>query len=52
MLEAVKQVIENTILPSDVAKAILEAVTSDTPDFRYVVGKDGGKKKMPETDCC
>ncbi|MGA7897358.1 MAG: hypothetical protein WCA39_00695 [Nitrososphaeraceae archaeon] len=52
MLEAVKQVIENTILPSDVAKAILEAVTSDTPDFRYVVGKDGGKKKCQKPDCC
>ena len=26
--------------PSEVAKAILEAVTSDTPDFRYLVGKD------------
>ena len=41
MSEAVKQVTQNTIHPSDVAKAILEAVTSDTPDFRYVVGKDG-----------
>jgi hypothetical protein len=41
MSEAVKQVTENTIHPSDVAKAILEAVTSNTPDFRYVVGKDG-----------
>ena len=26
--------------PSEVAKAILEAVTSDNPDFRYLVGKD------------
>ena len=31
---------QNTIHPSEVAKAILEAVTSDNPDFRYVVGKD------------
>ena len=26
--------------PSEVAKVILQAVTSDNPDFRYVVGKD------------
>lgn len=26
--------------PSEVAKAILEAVTSEHPAFRYVVGKD------------
>jgi hypothetical protein len=26
--------------PSEVAKAILQAVTADNPDFRYVVGKD------------
>jgi hypothetical protein len=31
---------QNTIHPSEVAKAILQAVTSDNPDFRYVVGKD------------
>jgi hypothetical protein len=48
MSEAVKQVTENTIHPSDVAKAILEAVTSDTPDFRYVVGKDGTSHSFRE----
>ena len=32
--------VQNTIHPSEVAKAILEAVTSDNPDFRYIVGKD------------
>ena len=34
--------------PSEVGKVILQAVTSDNPDFRYVVGKDYGvriKKK-------
>ena len=31
---------QNTIHPSEVAKVILQAVTSDNPDFRYVVGKD------------
>jgi hypothetical protein len=31
---------QNTTHPSEVAKVILEAVTSDNPDFRYVVGKD------------
>lgn len=40
MSEALKQIVQNTIHPSEVAKAILEAVTSDNPDFRYVVGKD------------
>jgi len=32
-------VTQNTTHPSEVA-AILESVTSDTPDFRYLVGKD------------
>ena len=55
MSEAVEQVTQNTIHPSDVAKAILEAVTSDTPDFRYVVGKDGtmiieARKNMSERE--
>jgi hypothetical protein len=31
---------QNTTHPSEVAKVILEAITSDNPDFRYVVGKD------------
>ena len=55
MSEAVKQVTQNTIHPSNVAKAILEAVTSDTPDFRYVVGRDGtmiieARKNMSERE--
>ena len=27
-------------IPAEVAKVVLEAVTSDDPSFRYVVGKD------------
>jgi hypothetical protein len=38
--EALKQMVHNTIHPSEVAKVILQAVTSDNPDFRYIVGKD------------
>ena len=41
--ESSKQMIQNAIHPSEVAKAILEAVTSDKPDFRYVVGQDASK---------
>jgi short-subunit dehydrogenase len=40
MLEAFKQVSQNTIHSSEVAKVILQAVMADNPDFRYVVGKD------------
>jgi short-subunit dehydrogenase len=40
MSEAFKQMVQNTIHPSEVAKVILQAVTLDSPDFRYVVGKD------------
>lgn len=38
--ESLKQVAENGLHPSEVAKAILDATTSDNPDFRYLVGKD------------
>ena len=38
--EYVKQWAQNAMPQSEVAKAILEAVTSDNPAFRYVVGKD------------
>ena len=38
--EYFKQWLQNAIHPSEVAKVILQAVTSDNPDFRYVVGKD------------
>lgn len=40
MSEALKQMVRNTIPSSEVAKAILRAITSDNPDFRYVIGKD------------
>jgi short-subunit dehydrogenase len=40
MSEAQKQMAQNAMHPSEVAKAILRAVTSDNPDFRYAVGKD------------
>ena len=38
--ESFKQMVQNTLHPSEVAKVILQAVISDNPDFRYVVGKD------------
>jgi hypothetical protein len=37
--ESLKQAVQNAMHPSEVAKAILEAVTSDNPDFRYLVRK-------------
>jgi hypothetical protein len=40
VLETFKQIEQNTIHPSGVAKVILQAVMADNPDFRYVVGKD------------
>lgn len=40
MSEALKQIVQNTIPSYEVAKAILRAITSDNPDFRYVIGKD------------
>jgi short-subunit dehydrogenase len=40
MSEALKQMVQNSIHPSEVAKVILQAVTSDNPDFRYIVGND------------
>jgi len=40
MSEYFKQWAQNLMHPSEVAKVILQAVTSDNPDFRYIVGKD------------
>ena len=40
MSEAQKQMAQNSMHPTEVAKVILQAVTSDNPDFRYIVGKD------------
>jgi hypothetical protein len=38
--ESLKRTVQNAIHPSEVAKAILQAVMADNPDFRYAVGKD------------
>ena len=43
ILKAYKQMEQNTISPSVVAKTILDAVTSDNPQLRYVVGEDAAK---------
>ncbi|HEY9386028.1 MAG TPA: SDR family oxidoreductase [Nitrososphaeraceae archaeon] len=40
MSEAFNRMVQNAIHPSEVAKVILDAVTSDNPQLRYVVGKD------------
>lgn len=40
MLESFKQMEQNTIHPSEVANVILQAVNTDNPEFRYVVGND------------
>jgi hypothetical protein len=38
--ESLKRTVQNAMRPSEVAKAILEAITSDNPEFRYLVGTD------------
>jgi short-subunit dehydrogenase len=38
--ESFKQMEQNTIHPSEVANVILQAVLSNNPDFKYVIGKD------------
>jgi len=40
MSEALNQMVQNSLHPSEVANLFLRAVTSDNPDFRYIVGKD------------
>ena len=35
-----KQIVQNAIPSTQVAKVILQAVISDNPELRYVVGKD------------
>jgi hypothetical protein len=40
MSEALNQMVQNSIHPSEVANVILRAVTSDNPGHRYMVGKD------------
>ena len=53
VLKAYKQMEQNTISPSVVAKTILDAITSNNPQPRYVVGEDAAKtlearKNMPD----
>src|SRR5919198_572763 len=55
ILQAFKKMMENTTPPSEVARVIVEAVTSDNPDLRYVVGKDAAivieaKKNMSDKE--
>ena len=40
MSEALNQMVQNSLHQSEVANLYLRAVTSDNPDFRYIVGKD------------
>ncbi|HEY7570194.1 MAG TPA: SDR family oxidoreductase [Nitrososphaeraceae archaeon] len=40
MLESFKQMEQNTIHPSEVANVILQAVKTDNPELRYVIGND------------
>ena len=37
--------------PSEVAKVIVEVVTSDNPDLRYIVGKDAATMIEEEGVC-
>ena len=39
MSEALNQLVQNSLRP-EVANLFLRAVTSDNPDFRYIVGKN------------
>jgi short-subunit dehydrogenase len=53
--EAFKQMLQYTIPASEVAKVILQAVTSYNPEFRYVVGNDAAmvleaRKNMSDRD--
>lgn len=55
ILKAYEQMEQNTISPSVVAKTILDAVTSNYPQLRYVVGEDAAKtlearKNMPDNE--
>lgn len=55
ILKAYKEMEQNTISPSVVAKTILDAITSNNPQLRYVVGEDAAKtlearKNMPDKE--
>ena len=43
ILKAFKEMEENVISPSVVAQVVLEAVISDNPQLRYIVGEDASK---------
>ncbi len=43
IMKAFKEMEQNVMNPSEVAKTILDAVTSDNPQLRYVVGEDATK---------
>ena len=43
MSKTFKKMEENAMHPSEVAKTILDVVTSDDPQLRYVVGNDATK---------
>ncbi|HJT48263.1 MAG TPA: SDR family oxidoreductase [Nitrososphaeraceae archaeon] len=55
MSESFKQMVQNAIHPSEVAKVILQAVKDDNPNFRHVVGKDAAtilesRKRMSDSE--
>ena len=55
IIEFFKQWTQNLTHPSEVAKVILKAVTSDNPNFRYVVGNDAvttleARRKMSDRE--
>jgi short-subunit dehydrogenase len=55
ILKAFEVMEQNVISPSVVARTILDAVTSDNPQLRYVVGEDAAKtiearKNMPDKE--
>ena len=43
---------ENIMHPSEVAKTIPDAVTSDDPQLRYVVGNDATKRIEARKNMC
>jgi hypothetical protein len=42
-MKAFKEMEQNAMNPSEIAKTTLDAVTSDNPQLRYVVGEDAAK---------
>ena len=50
MSEALNQLVQNSLRP-EVANLFLQAVTSDNPDFRYIVGKNAPCLLKQEETC-